>query len=204
MAKRKIVRCLFNLAAAASLGCAVLLIGLLALALMRPGGPGFKVSNVGVIAGGSRLIVYWGDEPFLNGMTSLLATDRPRSEWDKGTWRVGINGHFYVICSRYALGALTDGMTVDLNIVCYWLGQFRYLGRPVGSTATLGLHPIRALIIASVLPLIWLADQLIRRHRRRCPAGNCQKCGYDLRGSPGDCPECGAPRPPGKVDRSAT
>jgi rubrerythrin len=46
-----------------------------------------------------------------------------------------------------------------------------------------------------VFPARWL---LLRRrdHRRRADA-RCIACGYDLRGSPNRCPECGAvPEPP--------
>ena len=34
-----------------------------------------------------------------------------------------------------------------------------------------------------------------RRQRTRENAGFCRQCGYDLRASPGRCPECGAPSP---------
>ena len=33
-----------------------------------------------------------------------------------------------------------------------------------------------------------------QRHRRRIRNNQCLNCGYDLRGSPGGCPECGAGR----------
>jgi hypothetical protein len=45
--------------------------------------------------------------------------------------------------------------------------------------------------LTAALPALWLAGRWCRRHRER--AGFCASCGYDLRASPGRCPECGTP-----------
>ena len=39
------------------------------------------------------------------------------------------------------------------------------------------------------LPLMWLRNRRRLEQRRR--AGQCPRCGYDLRATPGKCPECG-------------
>jgi hypothetical protein len=49
-----------------------------------------------------------------------------------------------------------------------------------------------AAFVCAILPAVWVDRRRRRRNaRRRRDAGLCAKCGYDLRGSPGRCPECG-------------
>jgi hypothetical protein len=47
----------------------------------------------------------------------------------------------------------------------------------------------------AALPAAWASTLLfgrLRRGRNASPAGLCPACGYDLRATPGRCPECGA------------
>jgi hypothetical protein len=52
-------------------------------------------------------------------------------------------------------------------------------------------------VIGSLLPLARIASRVVkvRRSTRRRRAGLCPACGYDLRASPGRCPECGTTTP---------
>ncbi len=47
---------------------------------------------------------------------------------------------------------------------------------------------------AGLTPLAVLAVRRVRRERR-VGRGLCRRCGYDLRATPGRCPECGRPNP---------
>lgn len=51
---------------------------------------------------------------------------------------------------------------------------------------------------SSLAFIISLSTQQFKqaRERRRVGAGLCPGCGYDLRGTPNRCPECGAISPP--------
>ena len=61
-----------------------------------------------------------------------------------------------------------------------WTFGFRYVTLP-------GWLPALAL---GLPPALWLLHR--RRLARRASAGPCAACGYDLRATPGRCPECGA------------
>lgn len=58
-------------------------------------------------------------------------------------------------------------------------------------------------LVTAFLPLLWLLSKALSlieaRRLDRIERNVCTACGYDLRGSPGQCPECGsvAPESPG-------
>ena len=63
-----------------------------------------------------------------------------------------------------------------------------------GGLARINLFPVAVLLCGSALAaVVWVWERKGELRRRWRQRGQCQRCGYDLRGNvSGVCPECGA------------
>ena len=89
------------------------------------------------------------------------------------------------------------GVTLPLRVLFNRLGfqvirwSGRWAGWPELDERGNAVFPIWSVLIVGSLPVGIAACQAFR-HWRRARQGRCVTCNYDLRHSPGGCPECGA------------
>ena len=103
-------------------------------------------------------------------------------------------------CVRTRDRSPMQAKTMHLLRDTFWqkLGFRRWTEPPpryaVGQVSEGGVRfPYWLVVLASLAyPGAWLAARRHNRRRRRARAGLCASCGYDLRATPGRCPECGA------------
>lgn len=89
-------------------------------------------------------------------------------------------------------GVYLEDPPADLGLTRFaWTNRSRPSGTALGNQAetTLTVPHWLAVVLLAVLPLAWLSGHW--RDRPRHPKGHRARCGYDLRASPAQCPECG-------------
>jgi hypothetical protein len=105
----------------------------------------------------------------------------PQAIWNGGmsSYPVTVDRHYGLVWQTYKRYHMMD-MTVSGVSPAMLMSNHRLVVIPYGYPAAL----------FALAPAAWLFMRLRRRRRR---IGFCARCGYDLRGTPDRCPECGTP-----------
>jgi hypothetical protein len=136
----------------------------------------------GDVKGTTRTLRLWSRAGAVHVEMGANVVDRPTTR--SSSWHVRRVG-------SESVGAGERGRGV-LGFAGWYERKGSTQAPPAYSQELRGLSvPYCALVGAfAVLPAGWLWSR--RRREARRIAGRCVACGYDLRGTPGRCPECGA------------
>ena len=118
----------------------------------------------------------------LRAGTWLTAENDP-PEFTPVRWRA-----LPTIRARELLTGYEAGASYRLNALGF---QYLALGNSRAASHRMVIVPIWAVALATAVMPTWRLHQR-RRLRLRSATGLCLTCGYDLRGTPHRCPECGA------------
>lgn len=130
----------------------------------------------------------------------------PYEDWREG-WSYSQHPWGLVVAFSMPNGAAPGGAPLEHGRLYewsspehYWLGAgyestaeswTSLAGVPATRRTTIVAMPLWLIILVLALPIVPPGVRLVVR-RRRLRANRCTSCGYDLRGAPGRCPECGA------------
>jgi hypothetical protein len=136
-----------------------------------------------------------------------LGLDDPRPGVRAGMYVWSAEGQAIVVCSEYLAkdGHATPvpaGSTAATLLRVRGPGlpgrmgftQFGYTANRTGTQTWMWTAPMWAIVLLTAAAPGWLAVRAwtaSRARQRRLAAGQCIRCGYDLRASPQHCPECG-------------
>lgn len=131
---------------------------------------------VSIISGGGRLTLthqFWENGTAASPGWSLSSRSLPPF-WDTNDPQIG-----YHRFAGFAWGEVWVPLASGNTTLSFHVPPYRLIAVPYWFIATLLSLPLIRALIAS------------RRRRRRIARQLCPDCGYDLRATPGRCPECG-------------
>jgi hypothetical protein len=127
----------------------------------------------------------WGEIASRRGS---LAYDRTVTDYGVDFPRGPVRWFTFRFAGDGRSGSIVDGMDPGPTDFAFHTGV---TAQPVAQRSTTVIVPHWAILVAaSVLPAGRFVSMFRRRRARK--QGTCAACGYDLRASPGRCPECGA------------
>jgi hypothetical protein len=156
----------------------------------EPGRPGTQVTSYGVESSRGLIGAGWihSDLTPIPAETRAMKAARLRNHYDRA------NAVFRVCWDDWLVRVPPAGARPSLRDSVEDLGFRWHAGEMEGGTRWrwVGVPYWPLVLLTALPPAAWTTAHLRRRRtRRRRRAGLCARCSYDLRATPGRCPECG-------------